>query len=104
MYASAYDPTLFPLMDRHLKSVSISSYFLVGAFKFNSSTFNLIQYSLYYMTDRGLLNCEVTSYPKMINGFIAAGCNNVDSTTAILSADVRAIYLWSLYSYDKYTL
>ena len=93
MYASAYDPTLFPLMNRHLKSISISSYILVGAFKFNSSTLNIIQYSLYYMTDKGLLNCAVTSYPKMMNGFIAAGCNNIDSSTAIPSGNVRAIYL-----------
>ena len=93
MYASAYDPTLFPLMDRHLKSINMGTYMLVGAFKFNSSTLNLIQYSLYYITNRGLQNCAVTSYPKMINGFISVGCNNIDSSTGVSPPDVKAIYL-----------
>jgi hypothetical protein len=93
MYASAYDPTLFPLMDRHFSGTSINSYVLVGAFKFASSTATINQYNLYYVTDRGLINCEVTSYPKMLNGFLAAGCNTIDSTAILTSQTIRAIYL-----------
>lgn len=78
MYASAYDPTLFPLMSRYFKDAYFGSYLLVGAFKFSSSTATLNRYNLYYVTDKGLINCDVTSYPKMMNGFISAGCNYVD--------------------------
>jgi hypothetical protein len=52
------DPTLFPLMDLHFKSLGLKFYRLAAEFISGSS---LYVYDLYYITDKGLLKCEVQS-------------------------------------------
>jgi hypothetical protein len=80
-FALATDQTVFPLMDRHLKSLRISFYRLAAAFM--ASTLTPLNYHLYYATDKGFLKCIVQSYPKLVYGFMGVTCFILDSSMIV---------------------